>query len=188
MFRVYTVRDVVRIDPSNFGRPLNEVALEELKDRYEGKIDRNLGVIIMVYDPEVEPMGYLILGDGASYHRVTFKMLAYIPVINEVVEGIVHDVRRIGLFVSLGPIDGFTHISQVSDEEVQFDDARRVIVCRQSKRFVERGDIVRARITNVSTSGPANIFRVSMTMRQPFLGKKEWIDEYVRKIITGGKS
>ncbi|RLG87471.1 MAG: DNA-directed RNA polymerase [Thermoprotei archaeon] len=184
MYRVYTVRDVVRIDPSDFGRPLDEVALEVLKERYEGKIDRNLGVIIMVYDPKVEPMGYLILGDGASYHRVEFKMLTYVPVLNEVVEGFVNDIRRIGLFVSLGPIDGFIHISQIAEEEAQYDEARRGIVCRQSKRFIGRGDLVRARITNVSTSGPANIFRVSMTMRQPYLGKKEWIESYIRR--SGG--
>ncbi len=179
MFRLYKLRDIVRIEPSKFGRPLEEVALEVLKSKYEGLRDKNLGLIVLVRNPKVDPMGYIVPGDGASYHAVEFEALTYVPIVNEVVEGVVKNIVRVGLILDLGPVEGFVHISQIADEEVFYDHARGAMVCRQSKRFVERGDVVRARITGISSS--ATQLRISLTMRQPFLGKREWIEEYIRK-------
>jgi len=185
LFRVYKLRDVVRIDPSKFGKPPEEAVLEELRKKYEGLRDRNLGVVIMVRNPKVDPIGYIIFGDGASYHRVEFEVLTYVPIVNEIVEGRVEIVSRAGLIVRIGPIEGFIHVSQIADEEVAYDPVRGAMVCRQSKRSIERGDIVRARVTSVSIGGPQRAPRVSMTMKQPFLGKKEWVEEYIRK--RGGR-
>lgn len=181
MFRIYKLRDVVRIDPSKFSVPPEEAVLEELRKKYEGYRDRNLGIVIMVCNPKIDPVGYIIFGDGASYHRVEFEALTYVPTLNEVVEGRVEQVNRAGLIVRIGPLEGFIHISQIADEEVAFDPVRGAMVCRQTKRVIEKGNIVRARITSVSLGGPQRAPRVVMTMRQPFLGKKEWIEEYIRK-------
>ena len=181
LFRIYRLRDVVRIDPSKFGMSPEEAVLEELRKRYEGYRDRNLGIVIMVRNPKVDPIGYIIFGDGASYHRVEFEVLTYVPTINEVVEGQVEQVNRAGLIVKIGPLEGFIHISQVADEEVSFDPVRGSVICKQTKRIITKGDVVRARITSVSLGGSQRAPRVVMTMRQPFLGKKEWIDEYIKR-------
>ena len=181
MYRIYRLRSVVRIDPSKLDRDLAEVALEELRKRYENVFDKNLGVILMVMNPKVDPEGYIIMGDGAPYHYVEFEVLAYVPVVNEIVEGVVELVGRPGINVKVGPIDGFVHISQISDEEAYYDSVRQAIVLRQSKRTIERGDIVRARITSVSGGTPQRPPRVSMTLKQPYLGKREWILEYIKK-------
>ncbi len=180
MLRIYRLRDVIRIDPSKFGMDIEKVALEELKNRYESKWVKDLGLIILVRNPKVDPEGHIIFGDGASYHYVEFEAVAFVPIINEIVEGIVTNVTNMGMSVRIGPIEGFVHRSQVSDEEVVFDPMRKAMVCKQSKKFVTSGDIVRARITSVATSGRHGTIRINLTMRQPFLGKLSWVEEYIK--------
>uniref|UniRef100_A0A7C2V9A2 DNA-directed RNA polymerase subunit Rpo7 n=1 Tax=Ignisphaera aggregans TaxID=334771 RepID=A0A7C2V9A2_9CREN len=181
MFRLYRLVDVIRVDPAKLDKPLEEVAFEELRKRYEGLKDKNLGIILAITNVNVDPEGYIPLGDGAPYHRVEFEVLAYVPIINEVVEGPVNTIGRMGITMKIGPLEGFVHISQISDEEVKYDPLHNVIVLTQSKKFITQGDIVRARITSVSIGGQARMPRINMTMRQPYLGKLEWIKEKEEK-------
>lgn len=185
MYAIISMRDGVRVPPEKFGRPLKEVALEELKAKYEGMLvavegeeqgGRLYGIVVAILDVEVDPLGVIIPGDGAPYHKVTFTSLVFMPFVKEVVEGEVVSVTRSGLYVNLGPMDGFIHINQVADERVTFDVARGSILLEESRRYVERGDIVRARVYTTGVL-PGKGIRINMTMRQPGLGKLEWISK-----------
>jgi DNA-directed RNA polymerase subunit E' len=182
MFALVEVKDYVRIPPSKFGRPLEEVVHEELRNKYEGALiavetegkKPSLGIVLSITEANCDPLGMIIPGDGASYHKVTFNALVFMPFEKEVVEGQVVSVTRAGLYVNLGVLDGFIHINQVADERVVFDAARGSLLLEESRRYVEKGDDVRARIYVVSTL-PGKGLRIHMTMRQPWLGKLEWI-------------
>jgi DNA-directed RNA polymerase subunit E' len=174
MYRIYEIVDYIKIPPSRYGEDLEKIAEEILKAEYENRYIKDLGIILLVYDIKVDEMGLVIPGEGATYHETRFKLLAYLPVINEVVDGIVRDVRNTGLFVNIGPIDALVHISQVFDDKAFFDEASRRIVSEDKKRFVGIGDMVRGRISSISTpSGREGLIRVAMTLRQPGLGKIE---------------
>jgi DNA-directed RNA polymerase subunit E' len=175
LFRIYRLRDIVRIDPAKIDKALEETAFEEIRKKYEGLRDKNLGIVIAITNIKVDPMGIIPLGDGAPHYRVEFDALTYVPTINEIIEGPVEVLGRMGLTVRIGPIEGFIHISQVADDEVSYDPARNMVICKNSKRFISQGDIVRARITSISLGSLQRPPRVSMTMRQPYLGKIEWI-------------
>ncbi|MEM0371608.1 MAG: DNA-directed RNA polymerase [Ignisphaera sp.] len=181
MFRIYRLSDIIRIDPSKFGKPLEEIAFEELRKKYEGLKDKNLGLVLAIINIKVDPEGFIPLGDGAPHHRVEFDVLTYVPIINEIVEGPVNIVGRMGITLKIGPLEGFVHISQIADEEVKYDPLRNSIVLTQSKKIITQGDIVRARVTSISFGPQAKLPRISMTMRQPYLGKLEWIEEKIRK-------
>ena len=185
MFRVYRLRGVVRIEPSELDKGLEVAALSELKKRFEGMYSRDLGLIIAIRNLKVSPEGYIVMGDGATYHEVELEVLAYVPMINEVIEATVENVAKHGAHIRVGPIDGLIHISQISDEEAFFDPVRGAIVLRKSKRVLMKGDKVRARVTSVSGASAQRLPRMSLTMRQPYLGKIEWIKEYKAK--AGGK-
>ncbi|MEM0218054.1 MAG: DNA-directed RNA polymerase [Desulfurococcaceae archaeon] len=184
MYAILRIRDNVRIPPHKFSKPIREAALEELKAKYEGMLINVhkeegpplYGIIIAILEVDVNELGVLIPGDGASYHRVLFDALVFMPFIKEVVEGEVVSVTRSGLYVNLGPIDGFVHINQVADERVTFDTARGSLLLEESRRYVERGDIVRARVYTTGIQ-PGKGIRISMTMRQPGLGKLEWLSK-----------
>lgn len=196
MFRIYRARCIVRIEPREImgaealrsvdkGKILENAALKELREMFEGRYIRDLGFVIAINLLKVSSEGYIIMGDGATYHEVELEIVAYVPMINEIVEGSISEVSRHGAQIRIGPIEGFIHISQISDEEAYFDPVRGAIVLRQSKRVLQREDVVRARVTSISSTAGHRLPRMSLTMRQPYLGKLEWIEEYKRK--RGGK-
>jgi len=182
MYSLVRVRDVVRIPPSKFGKPVKEVALEELRSKYEGAIvqvespNRNphLGIVVTVIDADVDENGRILPGDGATYHDAETTILLFSPFIKEVVEGEVVTVTKSGVYVNLGVLDGFIHINQVSDEKVTFDPVRTALVLEESRRTLEKGDMVRAKIYTTGIL-PGKGLRIHMTMRQPHLGKLEWL-------------
>lgn len=188
MFRIVTLKDVVRMPPSRFYDPLDEVAMEMLRKKYEGYTFRDLGLIIAVLKlREISPEGVIIPGDGATYHKVIFDLLSYMPILHEVVEGEVIDVESFGTFVRIGPHEALIHKSQVYDDKFEYDHRERALIGRGTHRVLRRGDMVRARVVSVSVSGGIErggrgMLKVGLTMRQPLLGKLEWIEEEIRRI------
>jgi DNA-directed RNA polymerase subunit E' len=178
LFYICTVTDVIRIPPSNAFGSLNQIARTILNEKYIGKVDRELGVIIAILSVKVSPIGKIIQGDGATYHKVKFKVLTFSPIIQEVVEAEIVEVVDFGVFVRLGPLDGLIHISQIADDHFSFDSKQKVLHGKNTGRSVAVGDRVRARIVSVglSESGP-RATKIGLTMRQPFFGKLEWIEE-----------
>lgn len=122
-------------------------------------------------------VGRVIMGDGASYHDVTFETLIYKPELNEVSLGEIVEIVEFGAFVRLGPIDGLAHVSQVMDDFVGYDKKKGNLYGKESKRSLKEGDKVRARIVSVSLKRGMKGGKVGLTMRQPGLGKLEWIEE-----------
>lgn len=180
MWRVYEVEDYVRVPPSKFGEPIETVAIEELKRRYEDAVFREFGFVVAVFDVKVDRKGIVMFGDGASYHKARFKILSFVPMEGEVVEGEVVSVREIGLIVRVGPITALIHRLHIMDEpNVFFDKQAGVFIGGRSKRRIGKGDTVRARISGVSyiTTEGGLALRATMTMRMLGLGKLEWIRE-----------
>ncbi len=170
VFRLVEIEDVVRVPPDKFGEDLKKIAYDYLRNKYVGRVDPAMGLVIAVADVNVNPEGLIIPGDGATYHDTRASLITFYPVTNEVVEGEVIDVKRIGLFVNIGPIDAFIHISQITDDRMVYDDVRPALVGEETKLVITKGDVVRGRIVNVAMAAPATI-RVGMTLRQPKLGK-----------------
>ena len=173
MYLVSHVRDIVRIPPDRLGEPLEDVSISILNQKYSGLYDKELGIIIGVYNVEVDPLGKIIPNDGATYHNVEMDIISYKPFLHEVVEGPVVDVKSFGIFVRIGPIDGFVHKSQLSEEYVEYDPTRPGFILKDTRKTIEIGDMVRARIVGISTGSEREGIRVQMTMRQPYLGKIE---------------
>ena len=153
-------------------------ALQYLRDKLEGKLDSEIGgIIISIIDAKIVSEGVILPlpGDVQVYYIVRYKMLVFKPVQLEVVRGIVREAREIGIFVDLGPIDGFVYRNQIMDEPVEFLPERRGFKGVNTGRIVEINDIVRARITQIGKDRKGYGLRIGMTMRQPYLGKEEWI-------------
>ena len=176
MFELVTLEDTIRIPPETFGNPLEAVGHQQVKAKYEGIVDEELGYVIAVTEVNVSPVGKIIPGDGATYHKVGFSLLTFYPRIQEVVEGEVVEIADFGAFVRIGPIDALLHVSQLMDDFISYDERQGVLLGKETKRRLTSGDHVRARITAVSLGRAGSSGKVGITARQPFLGKLEWID------------
>jgi len=182
MFKIVSLEDTIRIPPEKFGNPIETVGYEHVKMRYEGMIDDELGYVIAVTEVQVSPVGKIIPGDGATYHRVIFSLLTFYPKIQELVEGEVVEIADFGAFVRIGPIDALLHVSQLMDDYISYDEKQGVLMGRETKRKLMTGDHVRVRVTAVSLGRGGVSGKIGVTARQPFLGKIEWIKEGIEKI------
>src|SRR4030065_2734878 len=179
MFKLITMQDTIRIPPETFGSPIEEVGREQVKTKYEGIVDEELGYVIAVTSVEVSPIGKIIPGDGATYHKVTFSLLTFYPVLQEIVEGDVVEIADFGAFLRIGPVDALLHVSQLMDDYISYDEKQGVLQGKETKRKLASGDQVRVRITAVSLGRAGSSGKIGVTGRQPFLGKLDWIKQDV---------
>jgi len=175
MFKLITLQDTIRIPPETFGNPLEKVGRDRVKSKYEGIVDEELGYVIAVTKVEVSPTGKIIPGDGATYHKVSFSLVTFYPVIQEVVEGDVVEIADFGAFVRIGPVDSLLHVSQLMDDYMSYDEKQGVLMGKETKRKLSSGDNMRVRITAVSLGRAGSSGKIGVTARQPFLGKLDWL-------------
>lgn len=76
----------------------------------------------------------------------------------------------------MGPVDGMIHIAQTMNDFVSFS-KDKALMGRDSKRNLKLGDKCKARVIAVSFKDAANP-KVGLTMRQDYLGKPEWWENY----------
>jgi len=182
LFKLVTLEDTIRIPPETFGNPLEAVGHQQVKTKYEGVVNEELGYVVAVINVKVSAIGKIIPGDGATYHKVAFSLLTFYPKIQEVVEGEVVEIADFGAFVRVGPIDALLHVSQLMDDFISYDEKQGVLLGKETRRKLMNGDQVRVRITAVSLGRAGSSGKIGVTARQPFLGKLEWIEQDTQKI------
>jgi DNA-directed RNA polymerase subunit E' len=185
MFKLVTLEDTIRIPPERFGDPIEAVGYAQLKSKYEGMVDEELGYVIAVTDIQINTVGKIIPGEGATYNRAVFSLLTFYPKLQEVVEGEIVEIADFGAFARVGPIDTLLHVSQLMDDFISYDEKQGVLMGKETRRKLGTGDHVRVRITAVSLARGGSSGKVGVTARQPFLGKLEWIKQDVEKIKSG---
>ena len=175
-------RDVVRIPPQRLGPELENVLTELAQQQFEGKLVDGLSLAVTIRDVKPIGEGHIIHGDGGVYQEVEYQALLFRPEIQEVVEGAVVEIRKFGAFVRFGPLDGLLHVSQIMDDRVNIDEHNQRLVGVETKRDLKVGYKVRARVVSLSLSeiSPRDS-RIGLTMRQPALGRLEWIVEAHKK-------
>lgn len=182
MYVIATLEDTVRIPPNKFDKPLDEVASEILNDTYVGKLDKKLGILIIVTKIMEHDTGKVVIGDGSAYYHIKFNALFYKPMLHEIVDGEVIEIIEFGAFVRIGPMDGLVHVSQVTDDYITYDVKRGALIAKESQKSLDELDHVRARIVALSMKGNSSKeSKIGLTMRQPGLGRFEWIDEAKEK-------
>src|SRR3972149_4648718 len=170
--------DVVRIPPERLGEDIDAAARELPRPTLEGRIGADKNLTLIASNIERAGEGRIVHGDGAVYQRVRYDAVVFTPILQEVVEGTVVEILKFGAFIRFGPLDGLLHISQVMDDRVDVDEEGQRLIGKDSKRDLRIGDRVRARIVAVSLNERApRESKIGLTMRQPALGKLDWIEE-----------
>ena len=180
MFYKIEIQDHIRVPPSLFGLQLKEAVIKGIKKKYEGHISKNIGIVIDIANTKTIGEGVIIPGDGAPYYDVVFELLSFKPEMQEVVLGRIKDIADFGAFISLGPIEGMIHVSQTMDDFVSFS-KDKVLIGKESKKSLKVNDLCRARIIAVSFKDASNP-KLGLTMRQPGLGRLDWIADEKEEI------
>ncbi|MFC1730498.1 DNA-directed RNA polymerase [candidate division KSB1 bacterium] len=179
MFYKIEVNDHIRVPPKIFNLSTKEAVILRIKKKFEGFISKDFGVVIDVADVKDIKEGVIIPGDGASYFDTTFELYAFKPEMQEVVYSAVRDIADFGAFMNMGPIEGMIHIGQTMDDYVSFS-KDKVLMGKETKRTLKVNDKCKSRIVAVSYKDVTNP-KIALTMRQPLLGKLEWVEEEISK-------
>ena len=174
MFYLSEVEDYVRVDPKLFGLPTSEAIDRQLKETYSNYYDRELGKVVSVIDVLEIFDGIIIPGDGAAYYNSKFRLLVWKPELQELTYGVISEITHFGAFIDLGVMRGMIHISQTMEDYVSFSKTNNLLG-KSSKRSLKQGDLCLARIIAISHKGDQP--KIGLTMRQPGLGKLDWIKE-----------
>ncbi len=176
MFELVKIEDTVRVPPERFDEDKEKVVLDILKDSYEGLFDKDLGVILAIIDVEDVGTGKVVMGEASSFHETVFKALVYKPLLHEITPGEVVEIVGFGAFIRLGAMDGLAHVSQITDDYISHDSKKNALIGKETNRKLREGDRVKSRIVSISMS-KGERGKIGLTMRQPGLGKLEWIEE-----------
>ncbi len=175
MYYKIFVKTFVRVPPTNFGEDIRSIILNILNEQFNNYVSEKLGIVVGVYDVLETGEGVIIPGDGAAYYETKFILISFKPDQQEVILGVISDITDFGAFINLGAIEGMIHVSQTMDDFVSFSKAN-VLTGKETKKVLKVGDKCRARIVAVSYKDLANP-KVGLTMRQPFLGALNWIED-----------
>jgi len=178
MFYLAEVEDYIRVEPKHFGLPTLESIKRQLNESYVDSVSKDLGFVISVVSVDDVGDGIIIPGDGAAFYKSRFKVLIWKPELHELVYGKIKEIVNFGAFMIIGPAQGMIHISQTMEDYVSLSKLG-TLYGKTTKRSLNVGDDCVARIVAISfKSGEP---KIGLTMRQPGLGKLEWIEEKRKK-------
>jgi DNA-directed RNA polymerase subunit E' len=182
MYYRMQLADKVRVPPHRLGEELSRVILDVLQEQLEASIDKEIGIFIAITRVLNIGEGEIIPGDGSVYYDVEFEAVVLRLTLQEIVEGLTVETTSFGAFISLGPIDAMLHVSQISDEYINYDEKNSRLICQESKRFIGVGDPVRARVVTLSLNErEPRDSKIGLTMRQSGLGTLRWLEEDLAK-------
>lgn len=177
MYKRLDIADSIRVPPENLGEDLEESVKGALRKNAEGSISEQAGVILGVEEVNSIEGGEIEPEDAGVHYDVQYEAVSYQPELQEVITGEIVDITSFGAFIRIGPLDGLCHVSQIMDEYVNLDEENNMLVSEEGDKTLEIGDIVTTRIIAVSLKNEDSN-KINLTMRQPGLGKDEWIELY----------
>jgi len=177
MYYIKEIEDKIRLPPDAFGSGLDSALLRLIREKYERRIFKELGIVLSADDVRPVGDGIVIPGDSGAYYTVRFKLLSFLPYVNEVFYGDIKEIVDFGAFVSLGPLQGLLHVSQISKERFTYDKRNKTLSHRGEKKSLKKGDKLLFKVSTVSLRSTISETKIGLTMRPDGFGKLEWLEE-----------
>jgi DNA-directed RNA polymerase subunit E' len=177
MYCIKNIEERIRIPPTMFGSDIENAVLRILREKFERRIYRDIGIILSVDNPSVLSKGVIIPGDSGAYYTVGFDALTFLPAVNEVFNAEIKEVVEFGAFVSIGPLQGLLHVSQIGKDKFYYDKKNKTLVSKIAKKSLKKGDGVVVKVSTVSLKANTADTKVGLTMRPDGLGKPEWLEK-----------
>ncbi|MBS3067350.1 DNA-directed RNA polymerase [Candidatus Micrarchaeota archaeon] len=177
MYYLKTIEDKIRVPPNLFGSDIEDAVLNILREKFERRIFKDIGLILIVDNPKIVSEGIVIPGDSGAYYKVNFDATTFMPYVNEVYEADIKEIVEFGAFASVGPLQGLLHVSQISRDKFFYDKKGKHLISREEKKTLKKGDKVLVKVSTVSLKGTTAETKIGLTMRPDGLGKTEWLEE-----------
>jgi DNA-directed RNA polymerase subunit E' len=172
MYSQLKMKARIRVPPNLLGKNIKKAVKQSIINELEGVLDPKEGLLLLLIEVKKIGDGVIIPGDGAVYYDTVFTMIAYQPMVQELVEGTITEIAEFGAFVKIGPIEGLIHKSQVMDDFISYSNTG-TLAGRDTKRVVKVNDKIKARVIAANLKN-LQTAKVGLTMRQEGLGAESW--------------
>ncbi len=183
MYKLYSVKDTFALSPEAFGNDILLAAEETLQKKYEGTIDKDMGIILTVFNVRNMSDGIIYPGDPNTHHYAEFDVLTFLPKVDEVVCGEIKEFMEFGAFVGIGPLEGLVHVSQIANDFLYYDKKNQTFTSKAKDHVLKKGDIVYAKISTVSMKNSIKDSKIALTMKPEGLGKEGWSKQGTEKKV-----
>ena len=151
MFFKVDMEHTVRVHPRYFGRErLESTVRKMLTSEMEGKFDGVYGYVIHVFHVENVGNGMIEPGEFLVAYPMKFSAVVFRPFRGQVLDAVVTQVNKMGIFATIGPVSCFISRSCLL-EDVEFD-ANSKLPCFRSTtdgRLIQTDSDIRLRISGV---------------------------------------
>lgn len=171
MYYIKSVQDRIRVPSSMFGSEIDAAVERILRELYEGRIFKDLGLVLAIKSSKIISDGVIIPGDSGAYYSVLFEVLTFIPLVNEVYRAEVKDIVEFGAFTSIGPFQGLLHVSQVGKDKYVYDKKTKILSSKEGGKSIKKGDWLFVKVSTVSLKSTSADTKIGLTMRPEGLGK-----------------
>jgi len=172
MYKQLKIKSRIRVPPNLLGSDINAAVEESVKQEFEGNLDMTHGLFLSLVEVENIGEGTIIPGDGAVYYDTVFNIIAYNPIVQELVEGTITEIAEFGAFAKVGPIEGLIHKSQVMDDFISYANTG-TLTGKETNQVLKVGDKIKARVIAANLKN-LQTAKVGLTMRQEGLGAESW--------------
>lgn len=169
MFYHVSLEHEILLHPRYFGAQLLETVKQKLFNEVEGQCNGKHGFVIAVTTIDNIGSGLIQSGSGFVTYPVKYKAIVFRPFKGEVLDGVVTQVNKVGIFTEIGPLSCF--ISRHSIPADMTFDANSSPPCYKTQDedvVIQQDDEIRLKIVGTRIDA-TDIFAIG-TLMDDYLG------------------
>eukprot|EP00871_Galdieria_phlegrea_P002906 jgi/Galph1/3616/GphlegSOOS_G2247.1 len=167
-FQVELTRNV-RVHPRYFTANLKENLIQGLMDEVEGTVSGRFGFVVSVLEVmQPLPKGILREGLGFAVFPLKYQALVFRPFKGEVLDAIVTNVTRHGIFAQVGPLTIFVSRHQIPSDMTHDEETASYVSVVEKAERIQRDSAIRLRISGIKID--ASSFTAVGSILDDYLG------------------
>lgn len=103
----HSLKHDIVLHPKYFGRQLHNCVREKLYNEIEGTCLGRFGYIIAITSITDIGLGVVDHAGGLATFHILYKAIVFRPFKGEIMDGVVKQINRVGIFVDIGPVSCF---------------------------------------------------------------------------------
>lgn len=169
MFFLKDLKHTINLHPSYFGPSTTAFLEQKLHADVEGTCSGKYGYIVAVINIVSIGAGTIQPGAGLAQFVVDYKAIVYRPFKGEVVDGVIKNVGKMGIFADVGPVQVFIS-SHLMPSDFRFDPSANPPCWISNKDGETLEKATRLRLKVVGTRIDANEIFAIGSLKEDFLG------------------
>lgn len=167
MFYIRKMQERVVIKPKHLGRRLVDIVRRKVVEEAEGKCTAECGYIVSLISIDSLSDTEVDIETGSATFLAEYSALSLLPQRGEVVDAVVHEINKMGVFAFIGPFSIFVSMYQIPG---QFTDAGddSSILPNDGGPTIMKGCTLRLRLLGIKVE-PNKIFGIG-TINDDYLG------------------